>query len=71
MLRERESKDSCYGLLGVHVRSPYQTPSQNYCEAQAKAKAKDRQGMVTKRSLKAIRLQPLLELTLKLVATTI
>ena len=29
------------------------------CEAQAKAKAKDRPGMVTKRSLKALRLKPL------------
>ena len=31
----------------------------SFCEAQAKAKAKDRPGMVTKRSLKALRLKPL------------
>ena len=63
MLRERESKDSFDGLWGVHVGSPYQTPSLEFI---VKLRQKLRQGLVTKRPLKATERQENLNFCLEL-----
>ena len=65
MLRERESKDSFHGPWGVHVGSPYQTPSLKFIVKLRQGSGKDRQGMVKGERPKS--LEPCLELTLNLV----
>ena len=48
MLRERESKDSFHGLWGVHVGSPYQTPSLKFIVKLRQGSGKERQGKARK-----------------------